>query len=176
MERISQSNQSNMLTSLGRNVMRNYELKILSEEDARQICTWKYDNEYSIYNLSDWEIVKKNVWDLAIKEKREKEYISVIFDNELIAYGRISEKEDIALIGIGIKPELCGKGHGKNIMELLVQESEKRYIKHTIALEVRSFNKRALSCYKKVGIKVKDRYIKKTSNGKEDEFYYMELV
>lgn len=154
--------------------MKNYVLNILSEDDAREMCRWRYENEYSIYNFSDWKIVLKNGWDLAIKEKREKEFISITLDNELIAYGRISKKEDKAFIGIGIKPEFCGKGHGKRIMELLIQESLKRYVKHTIVLEVRSFNKRAINCYIKAGFKVQDKYIKKTFNGEEDEFYYME--
>lgn len=154
--------------------MKNYVLNILSEDDAREMCRQRYENEYSIYNFSDWKIVLKNGWDLAIKEKREKEFISITLDNELIAYGRISKKEDKAFIGIGIKPEFCGKGHGKRIMELLIQESLKRYVKHTIVLEVRSFNKRAINCYIKAGFKVQDKYIKKTFNGEEDEFYYME--
>jgi len=42
-----------------------------------------------------------------------------------------------------------------------------------IALEVRSFNTRAICCYQKAGFEVKDKYRKDTSIG-EDEFVYME--
>lgn len=154
--------------------MKNYVLKILSEDDAREVCTWRYKGDYSIYNFSDWKIVVKNGWDLAIKEKREKEFLSVTLDNKLIAYGRISEKENKVFLGIGIKPKFCGKGHGEVIMDLLIQESFRRHLVNSIVLEVRSFNRRALKCYKKVGFEVQDKYIKKTFSGEEDEFYYME--
>ena len=43
----------------------------------------------------------------------------------------------------------------------------------TIALEVRSFNTRAICCYQKAGFEVKDSYRKDTAIG-EDEFVYME--
>ena len=33
--------------------MSDYVLAILNEEYAKEICTWKYDEGYSVYNLSD---------------------------------------------------------------------------------------------------------------------------
>lgn len=154
--------------------MKDYVLDVLTEKHAKEVCDWAYENEYSVYNFSDWETVLNNGWDLAIKDKREREFMSITTNNQLIAYGRISTKEDKAFIGIGLKPRLCGKGHGKRIITLLVKEALKRYPQHIIALEVRYFNIRALKCYEKVGFEVQDQYTKRTFSGEEDEFYYME--
>jgi ribosomal-protein-alanine N-acetyltransferase len=49
----------------------------LCEDYAKEICGWKYDEEYSIYNLSDWNVVVENDWDLAIKERRESDFKNV---------------------------------------------------------------------------------------------------
>lgn len=154
--------------------MENYVLKSLSEDYAKEICCWKYDGEYSIYNFSDWDIVIKNKWDVSIKDKRELEFIAILLNDELVAYGRISEKEYKAVIGIGLKPSYCGKGHGKDIMKLLVQECIRRFPRSPITLEVRSFNKRAINCYRSVGFEIIGKYKKNTFDGSVDEFYSME--
>lgn len=156
--------------------MENYILTELSEDYAKEICSWRYEGEYSIYNFSDWYTIVKNGWDLSIERKRKLEFIAILLNDELVSYGRISLKADKAYIGIGLKPSFCGKGYGKNIMKLLIEECKRRFPNNTLALEVRSFNKRAINCYKDVGFEIKDKYIKKTFNSSEDEFYYMEYI
>jgi len=156
--------------------MEKYILTELSEDNAKEICSWRYEGEYSVYNFSDWDTVMKNKWDLAIEEKRKLEFLAIYLNNELISYGRIFLKEGKVFIGIGVKPSLCGKGHGKNIMNLLIEECKRRFPNNAIGLEVRSFNKRAINCYKKVGFVIKEKYIKKTFDNSKDEFYYMEYI
>lgn len=156
--------------------MDNYTLMELSEEQAKEICNWRYEGKYSIYNFSDWETVVKNKWELSIEKKRKSEFVAIVLNNELISYGRISLKFDKVYIGIGLRPCFCGKGHGKNIMKLLIEECKRRFPNNGIVLEVRSFNKRAINCYRNVGFEVKDKYMKKTFDDSEDEFYYMEYM
>ncbi len=156
--------------------MNDYFVAELSEEHAKEICSWRYEEEYSIYNFSDWDTVVKNGWGLSIEEKRKSEFIAILFKDELVAYGRIFLKEEKIFIGIGLKPHLCGKGYGGSIITLLIQECKRRYPNNKIVLEVRSFNKRAVNCYKNVGFEIKDKYMKKTFNNLEDEFYYMEYI
>ena len=119
----------------------------MCEDYAKEICSWKYDEEYSIYNLSDWNVVVENGWDLAIKERRESDFIAILLENQLIAYGRLTKVKEKAFIGIGLKPSLCGKGFGKNVMKLLIRECNNKFPECLVALEVRSFNKRAIRCY-----------------------------
>lgn len=156
--------------------MENYILTELSEDYAKEICSWRYEGEYSIYNFLDWYTIVKNGWDLSIERKRKLEFIAILLNDELVSYGRISLKADKAYIGIGLKPSFCGKGYRKNIMKLLIEECKRRFPNNTLELEVRSFNKRAINCYKDVGFEIKDKYIKKTFNSSEDEFYYMEYI
>ncbi|NMA23876.1 MAG: hypothetical protein GX938_10280 [Spirochaetales bacterium] len=77
--------------------MKDYVFTKLSEDYAKETCSWKYEREYSRYNFSDWDIVVENLWDLSIDKKRELEFIAIILSNELVAYGRISLKEDMPL-------------------------------------------------------------------------------
>ena len=153
-----------------------YDLSVMSEEYAREICSWEYDGEYSVYNLSDWETVVRNNWDLAVKEKRESNFLSVTKDQELVAYGVITNVADTVILGIGLKPSLCGKGLGKEIMMLLIEEGKVRFPETPIGLEVRTFNKRAIRCYESIGFKIRKRYRRDTPTVKKAEFYYMEYM
>lgn len=127
----------------------------------------------SIYDFSYWNVVVENGWDLAQKERRESDFVAILLDNQLIAYGRLTKAQGKAFIGIGLKPSLCRKGLGKNVMKVLIRECNKRFPDCLVALEVRSFNKRAIRCYECTGFKIKNNYIKNTFTG-DAEFYYME--
>lgn len=155
--------------------MNNYILSIMTEEHAKEICDWKYDDEYSVYNLSDWETVVQNNWELGIKEERETNFLSIAQNNQLVAYGVITMGNEAVLIGIGLKPSLCGKGLVKDIMKLLIDESKVRYPGISIALEVRNFNKRAIKCYENIGFVIKNQYFRDTLI-ENAEFNYMEYV
>lgn len=153
--------------------MGEFSLKVLSEEDAKEICNWKYEGEYAIYNLSDWDIVVKNGWELANKNIRERDFLAISREEEFMGFGVLKVKGNRVFLGIGLKPSWCGRGYGIKIMKLMIKESQKRYPTKQIVLEVRSFNKRAIRCYEKICFKIKDSYERKTLTG-SGEFYYME--
>ena len=149
-------------------------LEILTEDHARQICCWKYEGIYSIYNFPDWSTLIKQRWGITQEEKRKNEFTAVIDEsNNLCGYISFIKNKDFALVGLGLKPLSCGQGLGNILMELLKNECEKRYGNKKIALEVRTFNKRAIKCYKKAGFKITDVYQKDTLIG-GDEFIKME--
>ncbi len=109
-----------------------------------------------------------------IEEKRKNEFTAVIDEsNNLCGYIRFIENKDFVLVGLGLKPSLCGQGLGNILTELLKNECKKRYGSKKIALEVRSFNKRAIKCYEKAGFEITDVYQKDTLIG-SDEFIKME--
>ena len=153
----------------------NLKLKELNQEDVKEICNWKYENEYAIYNFPDWSIIISQNWAISIESKRENEFVAIINElDNLCGYIRFIKKDDCILVGIGLNPLLCGQGLGNNIMDLLKAECKNRYGNQKISLEVRSFNKRAIKCYKKAGFKITDTYSKDTYIG-YDEFIRMDL-
>lgn len=151
------------------------ELANFTESHAKQICGWRYSGEYSVYNYPDWDTVVVKNWGISIKQKRQNEFMAVINEqDELCGYIRLINQIDCALVGIGLKPALCGIGLGNTVMKLIKYECNKRYGNKKIVLEVRSFNERAIKCYKKAGFNIVDNYEKNTLIGK-DKFLRMEL-
>lgn len=147
----------------------------LTETYAKEICDWKYDEEYSIYNYPEWNKVFNEKWAITIEDKRKKEFSAVVDGyNNLCGYIRLQDKKEYVLIGIGLKPTLCGQGLGNTLMELLKQKCKELYPSKKITLEVRSFNERAIKCYKRAGFKIKETYKKDTPIG-YGEFIRMEF-
>lgn len=152
-----------------------FKLVILTESYAKEICDWKYDGEYSIYNYPAWDKVSNEKWGISIEEKRKKEFFAVVDDYyNLCGYIRLQGKNEYVLIGIGLKPSLCGQGLGNTLIELLKHQCRELYPSKKVALEVRSFNERAIKCYKKAGFKMKEIYKKDTPIGC-GEFIRMEF-
>ncbi|WAG69539.1 GNAT family N-acetyltransferase [Clostridium sp. CF011] len=153
----------------------NFKLENLTEDYAKQICNWKYEGKYSIYNFPEWDVILRQNWGIAIESKRQNEFGSVINEfGSLCGYIRFINNNDYVLIGVGLKPSLCGQGFGDNFMELLKNECKSRYGNKKIILEVRSFNERAIKCYNKAGFKTVDTYSKDTLIG-YGEFVKMEF-
>ncbi|GKX67289.1 GNAT family N-acetyltransferase [Inconstantimicrobium mannanitabidum] len=152
----------------------NFKLAALSEVYAKQICDWKYEGEYAVYNYPEWNIILKQKWGITQEEKRNKEFIAVLDKcGDLCGYIRFVDNHDFVTVGLGLKPSLCGLGFGYVFMQLIKNECEKREYQKII-LEVRSFNKRAIKCYKQAGFKDVDVYNKNTLTG-ECEFVKMEF-
>lgn len=136
-----------------------------TEEHAKAVCTWAYSGVYSVYNLLPWEMVVENHWQLADEDARREIFHTIYLDGEMIGFGRIQRGEDRIDLGIGLKPDYCGKGIGLPAMEALTDRAIHLYPDEIIGLEVRQFNTRAIKCYEKAGFKIVNKYMKETFNG-----------
>lgn len=145
----------------------------LTESHAKEICEWKYESPYDIYNMPNWDVVKEQNWGIANELKRKSEFYSAFINNQLIGFFRLIKKETLVTIGLGLHPNFCGKGLGYKLVEFALKESKMRYGNIPINLEVRDFNQRAIKCYEKVGFIEIKRYSKCTPVGK-DNFIVME--
>ncbi len=153
-----------------------FHLSEFTEVHAKEVCTWKYDNDFTIYNMPSWEDVCLNKWAFSSDDKRKQEFSALIDEtNNLIAYFRIQDKDSHILIGLGLKPELCSQGLGKQLMEMIKIYCAQHYTNMKLYLEVRSFNTRAIGCYKTAGFIQTDTYIKETPFG-TSEFIRLEYI
>lgn len=154
----------------------NYKIVELNEKFAKEICNeWRYDGEYSVYNVPWDEAVKQN-WSIADEDKRGIQFRGVIDENNiLIGFFRMTkdDKNDIE-IGLGMHPELCGHGFGKKFVKIITDYAHKKFPQNILYVEVRTFNKQAFSCYKSSGYKLKCQHEKVTPLG-IIEYFRMEF-
>ncbi len=144
----------------------------LSEEQAKEISNWKYTGDYSIYNLPSWDKMIQENYSLTDNVKRER-YIGYINeDGELVGFVNLLDEGDTVFFGIGIKPNYCSKGIGKVITKMALIESQNRFPNKPVILEVRTWNKRAVNCYKSQGFEIVEIKQQQTYIG-FGEFYIM---
>lgn len=150
-----------------------YKVEPMTESMAREICGWEYLNEYSSYNYPRWADLCEQNWTIANTEKRERQFHSVLDNtNDLIGYVRIFTNLGRIEIGLGMKPNLCGKGNGNRFMNTIIQYIKQIYPDSEIILNVRNWNIRAIKCYEKAGFKILRKYYRDTHMIK-GEFYEM---
>jgi len=145
----------------------------LTEMHAKEISNWKYDEEYSIYNLPTWDKMLQEKYSLCDDAKRER-YIGFVNENkELVGFVNLQDQGDSVFFGIGVNPRVCGIGLGKRITEIALIESQNRFPNVPVVLEVRTWNKRAVCCYKSQNFKVIATKEQETKLGFA-KFYVME--
>lgn len=94
----------------------------MTEEYAKQISHWTYEGEYSIYSFQPDEET--------LAELLDGSYFACTFGQELVGYfcfgasatiptlpGSVSLPQgDFLDFGLGMRPDLCGQGRGKEFM------------------------------------------------------------
>ncbi|WP_150275762.1 GNAT family N-acetyltransferase [Paenibacillus tepidiphilus] len=140
---------------------------------AEEISRWDYKPPYNIYGWLPWEQMQALGIEFGDPKLREEQYVSVLSGNgELSGFAQLFPMEGVVRLGIGMKPELCGKGMGHLFMKAIVKAALVRYPDREIDLEVLTWNQRAIKAYRKCGFTITDTYERRTPSG-DKPFYCM---
>lgn len=124
-------------------------IKKMEQTEATEIADlWKYPEPYSFYNMTE-DIEDYN--EITTPEKRKNCYFSIKDRELLIGFFSVEPNNDSIIIGLGMKPELTGKGKGKEFLEIIIDFVKENYNIRKIELSVADFNKRAIKLYKNCG-------------------------
>lgn len=92
-----------------------YLFTVMTQEQAKEIAyTWHYDGVYSFYNMEADEEDLAEFLDPAV---RKDSVYAVSIDQDLVGFLSMNRvREDTIDIGLGLKPDLTGKGAGTAFM------------------------------------------------------------
>ena len=124
------------------------EYHIMNENEKKIVCSWKYDNEYALYNLPTYDKMKADQRGF-MNPKSMKNYYSFYDQDIYVGFVNILEEDKEVFIGIGVNPNCCSKGYGQQMLEIAYAISKQFYPTKPLYLEVRDWNKRAIRCYEK---------------------------
>lgn len=155
--------------------MMNLKAEKLTEGHAREIATWKYEGEYGIYSLPGWETMVRDGYSLCDELKRDRFTAYINERDELVGFVNLLDEGDSIFFGIGVNPKYCSQGIGKIIIKLALHKCKMKFSNKPIRLEVRTWNNRAVNCYKSQGFEIIGVKHKETHIGK-GEFYVMEYI
>lgn len=150
------------------------ELKLvnLSERHAKEISTWEYEGKYAMYNLPSWDDMVKENYSLCDEVKRDRFIAYIDEKDNLIGFVNLLDEGDSIFFGIGVNPKYLSLGIGKKITNSALEEVKLRYGNKPVVLEVRTWNKRAVNCYKSQGFNIIETKTQETFLGL-GEFYVM---
>ncbi len=128
----------------------------MTESYAKEIFTWKYEEPYVLYNSVES--------DEALKELLDGSYYAVLnSEKNLIGFFCFGKNAQVPVgctlglykdnnyldIGLGMVPSLTGKGFGVPFLLRGMAFAEKEFQTDKFRLTVATFNKRAVSLYRK---------------------------
>ncbi|MCY9696476.1 GNAT family N-acetyltransferase [Paenibacillus alginolyticus] len=140
----------------------------LTEANCHELCTWRYSPPYDLYNWSPWENMLQDQAEFADPQIRAEQYRAVLDEDGLLSgFVQFFPIVGVTRLGLGLRPDLCGKGSGigTQFVQLLVQEAQRRMPQQEIDLEVLVWNKRAIQTYERAGFTITDTYDKRTPTG-----------
>ena len=141
-----------------------------TEEEKRLISSWKYDGEYAIYNLPPYEEQLHKHRGFA---NPVNSFYSFVENETLVGYVNLIGEENGVFFGIGVRPDLCGRGWGQRITRSAIALSHRLYPGKPLYLEVRTWNLRAVRCYEKAGFRIDGAPFTRTTPIGEGVFYRM---
>jgi [ribosomal protein S18]-alanine N-acetyltransferase len=142
----------------------------LSQEEAEAIAEWHYPEPYSFYN---WSADVDDLQELLDPALRGDAYWAVRDDSdELVGHFSFKPKGDAVEIGLGLRPDLTGRGLGADFLAAGLEFARTRFAPERFTLAVATFNERAIKVYERAGFRRERVYMHRT-NGGEWEFLEM---
>jgi RimJ/RimL family protein N-acetyltransferase len=94
----------------------------------------------------------------------------------LIGFYYLEKKGEKVEIGLGLRPELTGRGLGAEFFHAGVAFARSRFPSHPISLNVAAFNERAIKVYERAGFSETGRHVRQFAGWGDVEFVEMEEV
>lgn len=124
---------------------------------------WKYDGEYSFYDMTaDLEDYEEFV-DEALRNRND--HYEALIDNELVGFFCVIQDNSSIELGLGLKPNYCGKGMGSKFLNCILDFVNEHYEFNKIIMKVAVFNQRAIKVYRSCGFKDFEVVKQKSNDG-----------
>lgn len=140
-------------------------------EHVKEIAKWQYDGSYAVYNAPQREAPLDGmafVW--LDSDGRIAGHFSLGQDGRIPTAENFEYTSDHLDIGLGLRPDLCGKGLGSSFVSMCMEYGRRAYGQNKFRLSVAAFNQRAVKVYKEVGFSVTGQVTHAQSG---DKFYIM---
>ena len=136
-----------------------FEIAEMTEELACKISGWTYPSPYEIYNMKPTEE--------EIDQLMNGLHVAVTDGDELVGFAAFGwsaqvvcdessemyEDESYTDIAFGLRPDLCGKGRGLDLVKCAVDYIKELFPEDGVRLTVRKDNLRAQKVYERAGFR-----------------------
>ncbi len=134
----------------------------MRQRDAEAIAGWHYEPPYDFYDaVAD----HRDLSELLDPLLRGNKYFSAHDSRDsLIGYFAFTSKDDVVGVGVGLRPDLTGRGFGQAFLEAGLDYAREQFAPRRFRLAVADFNTRAITVYERAGF-VATRTFEHETNG-----------
>jgi RimJ/RimL family protein N-acetyltransferase len=143
-----------------------------NEPYAREVATWHYDPPYDFYDIASDPGDAAEMRDPA----RAGHYRAVLDEAaaRLEAFWYFDRHEDVVEVGIGLRPDLTGRGLGESFLRAQLDYAREQWNPATFRLFVAVWNERAIRLYERLGFRGVARETRHFELVGDHEFVQME--
>ena len=148
----------------------------MTEEYGHAIALWKYEGIYSFYNHDEENINEYMDGTHFACTNAAGELIGYFCFGADARVPTIEENvydEGFLDIGLGLRPDLCGKKYGLSFLLNGLAYAQKLFIANCFRLSVAAFNERAIKVYRKAGFFVEQEV---TNSYYKNKFFIMKCI
>lgn len=142
-----------------------FTLKQITPDDARAISRWRYGEPYSVYDGDPTSVASllepRFLYHSVYDERGELAGYFCFGEDARVASGRrlgVYEKETALDIGLGMRPDLTGRGLGEEFVRAGLRFAKETYSPPAFRLTVAAFNHRAIRVYERVGFETVETF------------------
>ena len=140
-----------------------FAFKPLAADEAVSISVWHYDAPYAFY---DWQSDPDDLAELLDPANWPERYYAVVDEHgALVGFLHCTPDNDTVEIGLGLRPDLTGRGLGAAFVQAGLDFARQRYAPRRFTLRVATFNRRAISVYERAGFVAGCVYMHHTNGG-----------
>jgi len=135
----------------------------MTPDDFADYEQWHYQPPYDFYDSDQDPVVNPERY-FAVRDD----------DGALIGFLYFESKDDALEYGLGLRPDLTGKGLGLEFFREGLEFGRERYRPALIRLFVAAFNERAIKVYERAGFRETGRHVRTFARWGNVEFVNMD--
>ncbi len=135
-----------------------YIISPITPKDAQEISTWIYDPPYDLYSMSSAFIpgLLRAEYRYHVVRDEEKNLVGYCCfgkDARVPGGDYTSGEPQVLDLGIGLRPDLTGRGFGKDFVEEILTFAHQAFQPSTFRVTIAAFNQRSLKTFQGLGFK-----------------------
>jgi len=138
-------------------------IRSATPEMFAELRTWRYEPPYDFYDGDAEPVRNPERWYEALDEA-----------GVLIGNFYFEQKGDALEVGLGLRPDLTGRGLGLDFLLAGIDFGRRRFGLSRVILNVAAFNERAIKVYERAGFRETGRHTRRFDRWGEVEFVDME--